>query len=75
MFDEKPSCALIIQGNNNRIPPMNSNHGGRVNGQESSPVDKKTFQMAPQLLSANTWKIYTIRLKYGLIIPFNAIFC
>ena len=65
----------MIQGNNNHIPSMTSNHGGRVKSQEaSSTVEKKAFQMAPLSLSALIGAIYTIRLKYGLIRPFETIF-
>ena len=70
MFYKKPSRVIITQGNNNHMPSITSNNRVHTNEQEDSTVEKNDFRMAPLLLSAYIWAIYTIHLKYGLIRPF-----
>ena len=63
MFYKQPICALIIQGHHDNMPPMTSNHGGRVNDWEAKTIEGKGFQMPALSLSARIGAIYTIHLE------------
>ena len=79
MFYKKSIRALIIKERNNHMPPYAfkpwipcKQPGGGGGG---STLDKKVFNMSSLLISIRIRAIYTIRLKYGLIISFQTIFC
>ena len=65
---------IIVQRHNNNMSPMDSNHGDNENLLESSTVENNPFQMPPLSISTLIGAIYTIHLKYGIIIPFKTIF-
>ena len=65
---------IIIHGNIHNIPPMTSNPGGYVNGQEESKIDIKAFNMAPLSIFSHIRSIYTICLKYVIIRLFYTVF-